>query len=494
MTAIVLLLACILTGQPDTPTPPPPTAESGDAVDTPTELETLRTRHAELRRAQPQPDDPALIALYEDVLDHNARHPYLSEALVLQARILVMLGRADDADACYRNALTQDPGRLMDGLEWAAFVHTRDPEQAIATLRELTALAPDRMGYWMGLYEYLYKFAPDRIQPEFQQLIAEGVTSVRLMTLIETVGKLDPDLGVAFARQLHELFPDDHEVTLAFARRLRFANLYDESRALLETLPPELLLRPDIGVLYSDTLYMNHHFRRSIEHLLEFEGNVDDAFQAHNRDRDWRLNTRPKMIEYWANEQDIRAEQNGLNPRVRMTIDGQPVLIELYPDNAPTTVANFLALSRTGFYTNTPFHSVRAGFVSQGGVPAGETFPSYAGPGYSIEDESGRADARRHFAGSIVMAKISKDQLIGSQFYITHVPAHHLNGQSAVFGHVVEGLDVIRAMRGGEQLDRIEVIHPGTLGLTRDFDVLTTDGESIRFSEWAERQRASGDE
>ena len=481
---IILLLTSLLMLQPAEGSPGQPDTEgqTQSTSETPSELELLKTRHLELKRTTPL-NEESLDVLLQDVMAYNERNPYLPESLILEARINVMMNRFEQADALYRRALTSDPERIMDGLEWAALVHTQSPEQAIATLRELADLAPERMGYWMGLYEYLYKFAPEQIGPEFEQLLSEDGMSVQMTTLIDTIGKLNLDLGVELGRRLHERFPDDAEATFAYARRLRYANRYNDTRILLETLPDDLLLRPDIGVLYSDSLYMDHHFRQSIEHLLAFEGNVDHAYQAHNRDRDWRLNTRPKMIEYWETEQAIREEQSGANPQVRLLINGNPVLLELHAINAPTTVANFLSLVRSGFFTDTPFHSVRAGFVSQGGVPDGETFPSYAGPGYSIADESDRTDARSHFSGSIAMAKVSEDQLVGSQFYITHVPAHHLNGRSPVFGHVLEGLDVVRAMRGGERLDSIEIVRPGTAELPQDFDILTPDGVTIRHSE-----------
>ena len=340
------------------------------------------------------------------------------------------------------------------------------------------------MGYRMGLYEYLYKFSPEQIDPEFDRLLSMETLTPSLSTMTDIIGKLDLDKGVAFGKRIHERFPDDLEATFVYARRLRFANLYEESIAQLETLTEEQLLRPDIGLLYSDALYMNQDYKASIQHLLDFEDNTDEEYKVYNRDRDYRLNTRPKMIELWSNEQAIRMSQQNKNPLVRMTIDGKPIVIELYAENAPTTVSNFIALINAGFYSDTPFHSVRAGFISQGGVPKGETFPSYAGPGYSIEDESDRADARLHFAGSIAMAKISKDELFGSQFYITHTPTHHLNGKSPVFGHVVEGMDIVRAMRGGEHIDLVEVISLGSHESDAEFKILTPEGETVDYGTW----------
>ena len=117
-------------------------------------------------------------------------------------------------------------------------------------------------------------------------------------------------------------------------------------------------------------------------------------------------------------------------------------------------MANFIALSRSGFYDQTPFHRVHPTFLSQGGAP-GDAPPTFGTPGYSIENEAREGvdddlppNARRHFAGSLAMALIGPGQEVGSQFYITHSPTNHLDGLGPVIGHVIEGLDVVRAMRG----------------------------------------------
>ena len=241
---------------------------------------------------------------------------------------------------------------------------------------------------------------------------------------------------------------------------------------------------PGIGVMYSDCLYAEHRFDASIRHLIELQANDDQEANSNNLDRDMRLDLRPAILKSWKKEQAIRSSEvaSGTNPRVTMTIDGRPVIIELYRDSAPVTVANFTALARDGFYEDTWFHNVAPGFMAQGGIPTDQAYPSYHGPGYSIVNEATEPGARDHFSGSIAMPRISADKSIGSQFYITHAPTMHLNGLNPVFGHVVEGLDVIRSLRGGERIDSIELTSGDVP--EADFDILLPDGSGTTYRAW----------
>ncbi|MCH2149637.1 MAG: peptidylprolyl isomerase, partial [Phycisphaerales bacterium] len=412
--------------------------------------------------------------------------PYMLDGQLLEAQICAYLGDLDAADALYLNILNADPARVRDGWEWASIHGITNPERTIEILRHLLVLLPDRPAYALALYEFLEKIDPARVDADFERLLQEESASIIIMTLIDMVGTQNVDRSVALAQRLQARFPDDIEVTFLLARRLRRANQFQDAIALLGTLDDELRIRPDIGLLLTDCLYMDQQIRSSIVQLLAMEDNNDPDYPQENRERDYRLSMRPRMIQAWADEQAIReAQKDSANPTVRLVIDGKPVTLELYASNAPVTVANFLALSRSGFYDGTPFHNVQVGFISQGGVPKGETFPSYADAGYTITDESQLPGARLHFKGSLAMARIGKDKQVGSQFYITHAPTHHLHGTDPVFGHVTEGMDVIHAMRGNERIERIDIINPGTVN--NDFDVLDASGETMPYSQWKQR-------
>lgn len=115
------------------------------------------------------------------------------------------------------------------------------------------------------------------------------------------------------------------------------------------------------------------------------------------------------------------------------------VIVELYEDEAPNTVANFVSLVEKGFYNGLKFHRVLDGFMAQGGCPKGD---GTSGPGYSIACECARSNAVKHGRGSLSMAHAGKDTG-GSQFFITFKATTFLDGKHTVFGQVVQGMDVV---------------------------------------------------
>ena len=141
------------------------------------------------------------------------------------------------------------------------------------------------------------------------------------------------------------------------------------------------------------------------------------------------------------------AETAGENPVATITMeDGGVVTVELYPDVAPNTVANFVTLATSGFYDGLIFHRVIPGFVIQGGDPLGI---GVGGPGYTIRGEfaqNGFENDLSHERGVISMARASDPDSAGSQFFIMHADATYLDGQYAAFGRVIEGMDVVDAI------------------------------------------------
>ena len=139
-----------------------------------------------------------------------------------------------------------------------------------------------------------------------------------------------------------------------------------------------------------------------------------------------------------------------------------PIRVELLPDQAPLTVANFVNLARRGFYDGLGFHRVIADFMVQGGCPEGS---GRGGPGYRFEDETG--NGVRHERGVLSMANAGPNTN-GSQFFITTVPCGWLDGKHVVFGKVVEGMDVVKKMeavgsRSGNTSKKIVIADSGQL-------------------------------
>ena len=126
------------------------------------------------------------------------------------------------------------------------------------------------------------------------------------------------------------------------------------------------------------------------------------------------------------------------NPIVTITMDNGDVMkAELYPEIAPNTVNNFISLVKKGFYDGLIFHRVINGFMIQGGCPDGT---GMGGPGYSIK---GEFTQNRHTAGVLSMARAMHPNSAGSQFFIMHKDAPHLDGAYAAFGKITEGMDVV---------------------------------------------------
>lgn len=126
--------------------------------------------------------------------------------------------------------------------------------------------------------------------------------------------------------------------------------------------------------------------------------------------------------------------------------NGAKIKIELDRTAAPNTVNNFLNLANKGFYNGLIFHRVIPGFMIQGGCPDGT---GMGGPGYSIKGEfaaNGVKNPIKHKRGVISMARAMNPNSAGSQFFIMHQDAPHLDGQYAAFGHVVEGMETVDAI------------------------------------------------
>ncbi len=140
------------------------------------------------------------------------------------------------------------------------------------------------------------------------------------------------------------------------------------------------------------------------------------------------------------------------------------IIVELFDDKAPATVNNFIFLAREGFYNNTTFHRVLQNFMAQGGDPTGT---GRGGPGYRFPDEF-HPDLKHDKPGILSMANAGPNTN-GSQFFITHVPTPHLDNHHAVFGQVVQGLDILMNIS------------------LRDPQTATTDGDRIHTIEITEQ-------
>ncbi|MDR1964949.1 MAG: peptidylprolyl isomerase [Planctomycetaceae bacterium] len=176
------------------------------------------------------------------------------------------------------------------------------------------------------------------------------------------------------------------------------------------------------------------------------------------------FNRIPQFKEDWAKETEIRKAETEAGekdpakklPRVQLKTTKGTLVIELFENEAPNTVANFISLVEKGFYNGTVFHRVLPQFMAQGGDPTGT---GRGGPGYAINDECGSKfpNARKHFRGSLSMANAGPNTN-GSQFFLTFVPTDFLDGRHTVFGRVVEGIEILADIQRVDPQDEDSMI------------------------------------
>ena len=173
-------------------------------------------------------------------------------------------------------------------------------------------------------------------------------------------------------------------------------------------------------------------------------GKLDEATSKQLADR----------LAAWNNEQEIRQKEAQADdlPRVELETSQGKIVLELFENEAPQTVANFIHLVEKKFYDDTTFHRVLPGFMAQGGDPNGT---GSGGPGYTIYDETDRDNHRLHFRGSLSMAKTAAPDSGGSQFFITYRPTTHLDGKHTVFGRVIEGQEVAEKLQPRDPNDEL---------------------------------------
>lgn len=341
-----------------------------------------------------------------------------------------------------------------------------------------------------------------KFQARFEQLSAEFQAEVapELNRLADEVNKRDPSDPVAAQILIGRLLPQrprmlapgqprpqvpdaNYAQIAALARGLK--NDDQDTRAIVENI---------LGILVEDKRFTE--VTSIADKLVEAKDThprvlVLDAL-AHlylsDFDRAWELAKRAaekgglspetadfvkscgEYVEFWKKEQQLRASEEQADdlPRVLLKTSKGEIELELFENEAPNTVANFISLVEARKYDGLPFHRYEPNFIIQGGAvnARGEDRrnPDRGGPGYAIACECYNGKARMHFQGSLSMAHAGKDTG-GSQFFITHTPTPHLNwgaNKSAhnhtVFGRVLKGLDVALSLRAGDKIESATVL------------------------------------
>ncbi|HLY72531.1 MAG TPA: peptidylprolyl isomerase [Planctomycetota bacterium] len=262
------------------------------------------------------------------------------------------------------------------------------------------------------------------------------------------------DLALPDLEKLLKLKPDDGgELTLKVARLEHAVNRYESAAENFDKVLKKDGKNLEARLMLAICDFSIHKFEEAakiLEDMLKGEITADMRSKAAQF-----LEMAQKYLPLWKAEQEIRARQAKADdlPRVRFTTTKGDIVIELFENEAPNTVSNFIELVSKKYYDGLKFHRVIPGFMAQGGDPTGS---GAGGPGYRFKDEI-TAESRLHFRGTLSMANAGPDTN-GSQFFLTHLPTDWLNGKHTVFGRVLAGQDVVDALIIGDSITKAEVV------------------------------------
>ena len=275
---------------------------------------------------------------------------------------------------------------------------------------------------------------------------------------IEKGDSLEPKLLAAAEKAYAQAPNTDKEVTNLVLATLR--QDIDPSRLRPQTEDYERALR--IGRLLSDNKFEDKRYYDLVGRAAFAMCEFDDAEKFLKLAKANIISEKGKQTlsmvaackNNWQREQKLRAAEAAAAeadklPRVLLKTNRGDLVVELFENEAPNTVANFISLVEKGFYDGLTFHRVLPGFMAQSGCPKGD---GEGGPGYEIPCESYKPERRRHFRGSLSMALAGRDTG-GSQFFITFMPTPQLDNpppqgnRHTVFGRVVEGLDLLHKIK-----------------------------------------------
>jgi cyclophilin family peptidyl-prolyl cis-trans isomerase len=319
---------------------------------------------------------------------------------------------------------------------------------------------------WNTLVKQLQKLQSDRdgAQGESRAELEQQMVEVRQQTS-ELVGKI-ADAGLAVYKADADAFPRVNSTLLAIAQfhmigdaRGDGGDQYERALPLIKGLIdagagekwPQLYMMGGVAAYNTNDFDLAEQYLTHAKQSGQFDGlsppgQFDPPATKLVHDAASDLQALPTHRKHWEEEQAIREAEAKADdlPRIKFTTTKGDIVIELFENEAPQSVANIITLVKKGFYDGVVFHRVLPLFMAQGGDPQGT---GGGGPGYNIPDEQKLPKARRHFRGSLSMANTGQPNSGGSQFFLTFVPTSYLDGRHAVFGRVIEGMDVAASLK-----------------------------------------------
>ena len=299
---------------------------------------------------------------------------------------------------------------------------------------------------------------PDSDREKIQNRFKEMQTEFRL--------EIQPRI-IELAPQVYEKDPSDVDAAEVLIARAFQDNKYQQVIQMADAVLAKDKSNTPLLTFKGISQFATHDFEGAKATLSKARDSDQEVFPQLGAPY---LDACDKYIGYWKKEQAIRAKEAEANdlPRVLFKTTKGDIEIELFENEAPNTVANFISLVEGKKYDGVGFHRVLPNFMAQGGDPNtlddDPTNDGQGGPGYTIACECYTPKTRMHFQGSLSMAHAGKDTG-GSQFFLTHLPTSHLNyvegkenSNHTVFGRVTKGMDVALSIRAGDKIESAEVI------------------------------------
>ncbi len=476
---LLLFLAstCVMAAPPLTPSASPQAAASSEApID-----RAAASLAAEIAAiSPPSPDDPAwrtkAAALMEQARSFSSDFPSDPRGMEVMVTIAMMLGDDEQVDASMRSLLAIAPSKISAGLAWAEYWLGKDPSRGREVLEELVTSRPNAIRYAQRLMKTLLAEGPAAVRARFDTLAANPATLPQAARELDILARVNGLAAASIGESLRANELDDLPLLIATARGYRHANQFAAARRLMNSVPEALLTDPAHVYLWSDVHYADHEFERARE-LLE---SIDmDALEVSGRPGLFRrlkymIPLRQITAEGWPAEVEKRAADaaNADNPLAMLVIEGREVTVELFEDDAPNTVAAFIAAADRGHFDGHPAGQVHRGFRTI----LGDRREDDGMPPWTIPDEHELPQSRPILAGNLVAYRTSRLDSADTTFFVLHFPAPHLNNQRTTFGRVLTGLDVIREMNEGDVLDKVRI----TRRRAHPYDPIVLDDQGDR--------------
>ncbi|MBL8849666.1 MAG: peptidylprolyl isomerase [Planctomycetaceae bacterium] len=352
---------------------------------------------------------------------------------------------------CCSPAFTQNDSAspAATAADWPALIQERDAK--LAALQTIRTKLPDAQGQ------------------EAVDLRAEGG---------QLLDEIFNDLFPRMRASAIELLKGDavDEASLNEIAELAYRTFKENKFAEAGALADAMLVKAPDNAIALNVAGVSHFATEDFERSAELLNSAQERNLLIQELGAQYIDTAANYVGYWKEELALRERDAQLPeaerlPRVELDTTRGKIVVELFENEAPNTVANFISLVESGFYDGTEFHRVLPTFMAQGGDPnskPGATGqPGTGGPGYTIKCEWDQPNSRRHFAGTLSMAHAGRDTG-GSQFFLTHLPTAHLDKDFAVpagrdahtvFGRVVEGMDVVLTLRVNDAITSARVLN-----------------------------------